>query len=62
MIDPASGLDAKGGLLVENGKIADVGPRLFNDAEAGRLNEVLRTLGLEEMEARFYTQEPAAAG
>ncbi|AJG18445.1 class I SAM-dependent methyltransferase [Cupriavidus basilensis] len=29
---------------------------------AERLNEVLRTLGLEEMEARFYTQEPAAAG
>ena len=33
LIDPASGLDAKGGLLVENGRIADVGPRLFNDAE-----------------------------
>jgi dihydroorotase len=35
LIDPASGLDAKGGLLVENGRIADVGPRLFNDAEPG---------------------------
>ena len=33
LVDPASGLDAKGGLLVENGKIADIGPRLFNDAE-----------------------------
>ncbi len=36
LIDPASGLDAKGGLLVENGRIADVGPRLFNDAEPER--------------------------
>ena len=33
LIDPASGLDVKGGLLVENGRIADIGPRLFNDAE-----------------------------
>ena len=33
LIDPASGLDAKGGLLIENGKIADIGPRLFADAE-----------------------------
>ena len=33
LIDPASGLDAKGGLLIDNGRIADVGPRLFNDAE-----------------------------
>ena len=33
LVDPANGLDIKGGLLVENGRIADVGPRLFNDAE-----------------------------
>ncbi len=33
LIDPATGLDVRGGLLVENGRIADVGPRLFNDAE-----------------------------
>ena len=33
LIDPAAGLDIKGGLLVENGRIADIGPRLFNDAE-----------------------------
>jgi dihydroorotase len=32
LIDPASGLNVKGGLLVENGKIADIGPHLFNDA------------------------------
>jgi dihydroorotase len=34
LIDPSTGLDVKGGLLVENGRIADIGPRLFNDAEA----------------------------
>ena len=34
LVDPASGMDIKGGLLVENGRIADIGPRLFNDAEA----------------------------
>ena len=33
LIDPANRLDVKGGLLVENGRIADVGPHLFNDAE-----------------------------
>jgi dihydroorotase len=33
LIDPASGLDAKGGLVVENGKIADVGAGLFGDID-----------------------------
>jgi dihydroorotase len=31
LIDPASGRDEKGTLLVENGLIADLSPRLFND-------------------------------
>jgi dihydroorotase len=31
LIDPATGLDAPGALLSVNGKIADVGPRLFAD-------------------------------
>lgn len=31
LLDPASGLDAPGALLVEDGKISDLGPRLFND-------------------------------
>ena len=31
LIDPATGRDEKGALLVENGVIADIGPRLFND-------------------------------
>ncbi len=29
LLDPASGLDVTGGLLVEGGRIADLGPRLF---------------------------------
>jgi dihydroorotase len=31
LLDPASGTDAPGALLVEDGRIADVGPRLFKD-------------------------------
>jgi len=31
LIDPATGLDVPGGLLVQNGMIADAGERLFND-------------------------------
>ena len=33
LIDPASGLDAKGGLVVEDGKIAEVGAGLFADID-----------------------------
>ena len=32
LLDPATGLDAPGALLTEEAVIADVGPRLFNDA------------------------------
>ncbi|MEE8270971.1 MAG: dihydroorotase [Alphaproteobacteria bacterium] len=31
LLDPASGLDAPGGLLAEDGRIADLGPGLFTD-------------------------------
>ena len=31
LVDPAASRDEKGALLVENGVIADIGPRLFND-------------------------------
>ncbi|MEY4965111.1 MAG: dihydroorotase [Pseudomonadota bacterium] len=61
LIDPASGLDAKGGLLVENGKIADVGPRLFNDAEPND-PEVIDCRGLVLapglIDCRVFTGEP----
>jgi dihydroorotase len=33
LLDPATGLDATGNLLVENGRIADVGPRVFSDGK-----------------------------
>lgn len=35
LIDPATGLDAPGALLVEDGRIADLGPRLFADGAPG---------------------------
>jgi len=63
LVDPASGLDVKGGLLVENGRIADVGPRLFNDAEPGD-PEVIDCRGLVLapglIDARVFTGEPGA--
>ena len=61
LIDPASGLDVKGGLLVENGKITDVGPRLFNDAEPND-PEVIDCRGLVLapglIDCRVFTGEP----
>ena len=63
LVDPATGLDAKGGLLVENGRIADVGPRLFNDAEPHD-PEVIDCRGLVLapglIDARVFTGEPGA--
>lgn len=63
LIDPASGLDARGGLLVENGKIADVGPRLFNDADP-RDPEVIDCKGLVLapglIDMRVLTGEPGS--
>ena len=61
LVDPASGLDTKGGLLVENGRIADVGPRLFNDADKND-PEVIDAKGLVLapglIDARVFTGEP----
>jgi dihydroorotase len=63
LIDPANGLDVKGGLLVENGRIADVGPRLFNDAEPND-PEVIDARGLVLapglIDARVFTGEPGS--
>jgi dihydroorotase len=63
LIDPASGLDARGGLLVENGKIADVGPRLFNDADPSDPEVIdckgqVLSPGLIDM--RVFTGEPGS--
>jgi dihydroorotase len=61
LVDPASGLDTRGGLLVENGRIADVGPRLFNDADKND-PEVIDAKGLVLapglIDARVFTGEP----
>ena len=35
LLDPASGLDVTGNLLVEDDRIVDVGPRLFSDGKPG---------------------------
>jgi dihydroorotase len=63
LLDPASGLDAKGGLLVENGRIADVGPRLFadidrNDPEVIDCRGLVLAPGLIDM--RVFTGEPGS--
>jgi dihydroorotase len=63
LIDPESGLDARGGLLIENGRIADVGPRLFNDAEPSD-PEVIDCKGLVLapglIDMRVFTGEPGS--
>jgi dihydroorotase len=63
LLDPASGLDAKGGLLVENGKIADFGPRMFgevdrNDPEVIDCHGLVLAPGLIDM--RVFTGEPGS--
>src|SRR6201996_832571 len=63
LIDPAAGLDAKGGLLIENGRIADVGPRLFNDADEND-PEIMNCRGLVLapglIDCRVFTGEPGS--
>jgi dihydroorotase len=63
LIDPAGKLDVKGGLLVENGKIADIGPRLFNDAEPSD-PEIIDCRGLVLapglIDGRVFTGEPGS--
>lgn len=63
LLDPETGLDALGALLTENGRIADLGPRLFN----GGLPEGIETVncgghclapGLIDMHA--WLREPGA--
>lgn len=63
VIDSESGTDTAGALLVENGKIADVGPRLFNDGKPKDADIVdchgkVLAPGLIDM--RVFTGEPGA--
>ncbi|HSC60471.1 MAG TPA: dihydroorotase, partial [Rhizomicrobium sp.] len=63
LLDPATGLDTRGGLLVENGKIADVGAKLFNtadphDPEVIDCKGLVLAPGLIDM--RVFTGEPGS--
>jgi dihydroorotase len=63
LIDPATNLDASGALLVEDGRIADVGARLFADAKPANAEIVdcaghILAPGLIDM--RVFTGEPGA--
>lgn len=59
LIDPANGVDATGGLLVEDGKIADVGPHLAGAGDAGEIVDckgLVLAPGL--IDGRVFTGEP----
>lgn len=63
LVDPTSGLDTMGNLLVEDGKIADLGPMLFNDTIPDGVEIVdcrgqMLCPGLIDM--RVFTGEPGA--
>lgn len=62
LIDPASGLDTPGALLVEDGRIADFGPRLFAgakpDCETVDCKGQVLAPGLIDM--RVFTGEPGS--
>jgi len=63
LIDPASGFDQQGGLLVENGVIADLGPALFNDGtpqDAELVDCRGRVLAPGLIDCRVFTGEPGA--
>ena len=63
LFDPASGLDTQGALLIENGKIADLGPGLFASGVPDGIHTIdceghLLAPGLIDM--RVFTGEPGA--
>ena len=63
LLDPASGFDQRGGLLVADGMIADLGPALFNDglpdgAEIVDCGGHVLAPGL--IDCRVFTGEPGA--
>ncbi len=63
LLDPASGLDAAGGLLVEDGRIADIGPGLFGDG-APSVDETIDCEGFclapGLIDMRVQVREPGA--
>ncbi len=63
LLDPASKLDAPGGLFVESGRIRDFGPRLFHDgnpAGAEIIDCKGRVLAPGLIDMRVFTGEPGS--
>jgi dihydroorotase len=63
LLDPASGLDETGALLIEDGLIRDLGPRLFRDgapAEATIVDCGGRSLAPGLIDMRVFTGEPGS--
>lgn len=62
LIDPATGLDTEGALLVENGRIADFGPRLFADGkpDCETINCSGQVLAPGLVDMRVFTGEPGS--
>lgn len=62
LVDPASGLDVPGALLVEDGRIADFGPRLFADGkpDCKTVDCKGRVLAPGLIDMRVFTGEPGS--
>jgi dihydroorotase len=63
IIDPESGFDGAGALLVDNGKIVDIGPRLFNDGKPAGADIIDcggQVLAPGLIDLRVFTGEPGA--
>ena len=63
IVDPASGYDGPGAILLDGGKITDIGPRLFNDgkpANADIIDAEGRVLAPGFIDMRVFTGEPGA--
>ena len=60
LVDPATDLDSAGALLVEDGKIADFGPRLFADGKPGceTIDCKGQVLAPGLIDMRVFTGEP----
>ncbi len=61
LLDPASGLDEKGGILIENGLIADIGPGITKASPADlRIDAKGKALAPGLIDLRVRTGEPGA--